>query len=293
MPLLGKQQQAVLQGNHRMTIFQSEYPRVRVHTYVSPPDGWLVNTQVVEGPKSLVIFDGQLLNTHAAEVADYVGHLEKPVERIVVSHGHPDDWAGLEVLAQRFPSAPISALPGVAEQIRAYGAIALAGLRSIYGDRIAARPTIPNETLTLGNQTIAGVSFEFRELRDVESDLQLLALMPDQRVMFAFDLIFPAEDHLFTLAGHFDHWISTLDDLKETDGYNKILMGHDVPTDQPGVEGTIAYLRKAKECYAAANDGKSYAEALKAAFPNRLQPGWVDFSGQMLFRTPRPLGART
>jgi hypothetical protein len=50
---------------------------------------------------------------------------------------------------------------------------------------------------------------------------------------------------------------------------------------------TIAYVRKARECYAAASDGKSYAEALKAAFPDRLQPGWVDFSGRVLFSTPR------
>ncbi len=32
-----------------------------------------------------------------------------------------------------------------------------------------------------------------------------------------------------------------------------------------------------------ASDGTSYAQALKAAFPDRLQPGWVDFSGLVLF----------
>ena len=50
---------------------------------------------------------------------------------------------------------------------------------------------------------------------------------------------------------------------------------------------TIAYLRTAKECYVTASDGNAYAAALKAAFPDRSQPGWVDFSGLVLFSTPR------
>ena len=36
-----------------------------------------------------------------------------------------------------------------------------------------------------------------------------------------------------------------------------------------------------------AASGTSYAQALKAAFPDRLQPGWADFSGLVLFSTPR------
>ena len=33
---------------------------VTIHTYTSPPEGWLVNTHILEGPTKLVIFDGQL-----------------------------------------------------------------------------------------------------------------------------------------------------------------------------------------------------------------------------------------
>jgi glyoxylase-like metal-dependent hydrolase (beta-lactamase superfamily II) len=86
-------------GDMKGTVVVSAYPNVRIHTYVSPPDGFLVNTHIVEGEASLVIFDGQLLNAYAAEVAAYASRLGKPVEQIIVSHGHPDHWAGLEVLA--------------------------------------------------------------------------------------------------------------------------------------------------------------------------------------------------
>lgn len=269
------------------TVVVSNYTNVQIHTYVSPPDGFLVTTHIVEGPEKLVLFDGQLLKAYAAEVAAYTSHLGKPVERIIVSHSHPDHWAGLEVLAARFPTASIVALPGVAEQIRTGGETMLAGLRLAFADKVTDHPTIPTGTLTVGEQTIAGVHFEFRELLDVESDVQLLALMPDQKVMLAFDLIFASRDHAFTVAGHFDHWVSILDDLKGIEGYDTILIGHDLLTDRPGFDATIAYLRKARECYAEAPDGTSYADALKAAFPDRLQSGWVDFSGRVLFSTPR------
>jgi glyoxylase-like metal-dependent hydrolase (beta-lactamase superfamily II) len=99
-------------GDMKGMVVVSDYPNVRIHTYVSPPDGFLVNTHMVEGEAALVIFDGQLLNAYAAEVAAYASRLGKPVEQIIVSHGHPDHWAGLEVLAARFPTASIVALAG-------------------------------------------------------------------------------------------------------------------------------------------------------------------------------------
>ena len=269
------------------TVVVRDYPTVRIHTYVSPPDGILVNTQIIEGLEKLVLFDGQLLNTYAAEVAAYASRLGKPVEQIIVSHAHPDHWAGLEVLAAHFPSASIAALPAVIEHIRAGGETTLAAFRRAFGDLVAAHPTIPTSPLTLGRHTLAGVPFEFRELVDIESEVQLLALLPEQQVLLAFDLVFAPRDHAFTVAPPFDHWLSVLDTLKGIEGYDTILIGHDLPTDPSASEATMAYVRTARKCYATANDGASYAQALKAAFPERLQPGWVDFSGRVLFNKPR------
>jgi hypothetical protein len=112
--------------------------------------------------------------------------------------------------------------------------------------------------------------------------------MPDQKAMLAFDLVFAPRNHVFTVVPHFDHWISILDNLKRIEGCDNIFIGHGLPTDRSAYDATIAYLSTAKDCYAAASDGTSYADCLKAAFPDRSQPGWVDFSGRLLFSTPRP-----
>ena len=271
--------------NGTITITRGD--KVTVHTYTSPPEGWLVNTHILEGPTKLVIFDGQLMKACADEAAAYARQLDKPVERIILSHPHPDHWSGFEVLTARFPQAEVHALPAVTEVVRAAGEIMLGKLQPSYGDKIATRVTVPSGAISAGLQTFDGARLEFREYSHGESDVQLVALLPEQQVMLAFDLVFAPRDHAFTLAGHFDNWVTILESLKAMPGYDTIVIGHDTPTDPSAFDATIVYLNRAKEIHAASKDGQSYASALKAAFPDRAQPGWVDFSGMMLYGAQR------
>jgi glyoxylase-like metal-dependent hydrolase (beta-lactamase superfamily II) len=265
------------------TITVTHGGKVTIHTYTSPPDGWLVNTHILEGPTKLAIFDGQLMTAYAEEVAAYASRLGKPVDRIILSHGHPDHWSGLEVLAPRFPQAEVHALPGVTEFLRDFGEFALGKFQENLGDKVATRVTVPSCAISVGTQTFDGAPLEFREYLDAESNVQLVALLPEQQVMFAFDLVFAPRDYAFTLVPNFDNWVTILESLKATRGYETIVIGHDTPTDRSAFDATIAYLERAKEIHAASKDGQSYASALKAAFPDRAQPGWVDFSGMMLY----------
>src|SRR6266851_1594625 len=50
-------------------ILVSRFGPVKIHSYLSPADGFHVNTQMIEGPTAVVIFDGQLLLPYADEVA--------------------------------------------------------------------------------------------------------------------------------------------------------------------------------------------------------------------------------
>src|SRR5271154_4533592 len=102
-------------------ILVSQFGSVKIHSYLSPADGLQVNTQMIEGPTAVVIFDGQLLLPYADEVASYVQTLGKPVDRIILSHAHTDHWSGLQVLTERFPDARVFALDGIADQLHARG----------------------------------------------------------------------------------------------------------------------------------------------------------------------------
>src|SRR3984885_15533566 len=94
-------------------ILVSQFGPIKIHSYLSPLDGFHVTTQMIEGPTAVVIFDGQLLLPYAGEVASYAQALGKPVDRIILSHAHTDHWSGLQVLTERFPGAGVFALAGV------------------------------------------------------------------------------------------------------------------------------------------------------------------------------------
>jgi glyoxylase-like metal-dependent hydrolase (beta-lactamase superfamily II) len=267
-------------------ILVSEFGPVKIHSYLSPADGLRVNTQVVEGPNAVVIFDGQLLLPYADEVASYVQTLGKPIDRIILSHAHTDHWGGLQVLTERFPDARVFALDGIADQVRARGPARLDGLRRTYGDKVATKVTVPTETITEGPQRIDGVTYDFKRFVDGESDLQLAALLPDQKVLMAFDLVFSPKQHAFTGANHFDHWMIVLESLKALQGYDTIIIGHDTPVGRSAIDSTMTYVKRAKEIHAASADAKTYSENLKAAFPDLQQAGFVDLSASYLYIAP-------
>jgi glyoxylase-like metal-dependent hydrolase (beta-lactamase superfamily II) len=266
----------------------SDRAGIRIHSYGAPTDGWLVNSHIVEGPMRLILFDGQLISAYAEEVAGYAAGLGKPVDRIIISHGHPDHWAGLEALVRHFPQVPIHALAGVAETIRHAGPTMIAGLQRLLGDRVASTVTLPTHVLEPGPTVIDGIAFDFREVTDAESDRQLVASLPEQRAILAFDLVFSARDHLFTTLPHFDDWIGLLEALKAQQGYDLLLVGHGAPVDFGAIDATIAYLRRAAEIHSRSVSGADYAAALKTAFPERAQCAWADFSGRRLFASPQP-----
>ena len=268
-------------------ILVNQFGPVKIHSYLSPADGLQVNTQMIEGPNAVVIFDGQLLLPYADEVASYVQMLGKPVDRIILSHAHTDHWGGLQVLTERFPDARVFALDGIADQVRARGAARLDGLRRTYGDKAAAKVTVPTETITEGPQLIDGVTYDFKRFVDAESDSQLAALLPEQKVLMAFDLVFSPHQHAFTGANHFDHWMFVLESLKVLEGYDVITIGHDRPVDRSAIDSTMTYVKRAKAIHSVSADAKTYSESLKAAFPDRRLASVVDFSAKLLYAARR------
>jgi glyoxylase-like metal-dependent hydrolase (beta-lactamase superfamily II) len=268
-------------------ILVSQFGPVKIHSYLSPANGLQVNTQMIEGPTAVVIFDGQLLLPYADEVASYVQTLGKPVDRIILSHAHTDHWGGLQVLTERFPDVRVFALDGVADQIRAGGPARLDRLRRNYGDRAAVKVTVPTETITEGLQRIDGVTYDFKRFVDAESDLQLAALLPEQKVLMALDLVFSPKQHAFTGGNHFDQWIIILETLKALQGYDTIIIGHDTPVDRSAIDSTITYVKRAKAIRSVSADAKTYSESLKAAFPDLQLAGFVDLSASYLYPAPQ------
>src|SRR5215208_5655076 len=61
-----------------------------------------VNAYVVEGTEGLVVVDGMLTVSDARAVRRQIEALRKPVLGAIVTHAHPDHYAGLEEILRGF-----------------------------------------------------------------------------------------------------------------------------------------------------------------------------------------------
>jgi glyoxylase-like metal-dependent hydrolase (beta-lactamase superfamily II) len=89
---------------------------VRVHSYMAPDSSINVTTQLIETPARVIAVDAQLNIADADEVVAYAAGIDKPLDRLIITHEHPDHFQG----ASRF-KVPIHALPIVRDQMAARG----------------------------------------------------------------------------------------------------------------------------------------------------------------------------
>ena len=153
--------------------------------------------------------------------------LGKPIDRIILSHAHTDHWGGLQVLTERFLDARVFALDGIADQVRARGAARLDGLRRTYGDKAATKVSVPTETITEGPQLIDGVTYDFKRFVDAEFGFAARCSAARAKSVDGVRSGVFTNQHVFTGANHFDHWMIVLELLKAFQGYDMIIIGHD------------------------------------------------------------------
>ena len=152
---------------------------VRIHTFVSSFDGNNIAnaTHIVESKNKLVLIDGQFLAPYARKFREYADSLGKPIERLYLSHRHPDHWK-----LGTFAPESIVVPEGIAEP---------------------------------GEETIDGISYLFDRITETEIDYHLTIRLPELGVHFAQDLIYSGT-HLY-LTSDMQHWIRVLSQMLQED----------------------------------------------------------------------------
>ena len=81
---------------------------VTIHTLTSPVDFFANTTYLIETEHSLVAVDTQFLLPMAADMRAYADELGKPIDRMFITHEHPDHFLGGEAFADVPKSACFS-----------------------------------------------------------------------------------------------------------------------------------------------------------------------------------------
>jgi glyoxylase-like metal-dependent hydrolase (beta-lactamase superfamily II) len=254
---------------------------VRIHTFISSyEDDNIANaTHIVESKNVLVLIDGQFLTPYAKQFREYADSLEKPIERIYLSHRHPDHWFGLGAAFSDCADV-MYALPETIDFIRENGEQSRQDHAAKMGDNLPDQIVVPENVAKPGIEVIDGIDYVFERVIDTEIDFLLTIRLPQLGVHIVQDLIYSGT-HLY-LTNDIEHWISILENmLTSTD--ELFLPGHGLPADKNEVARNVEYLAAANQAIANGLKDDDFKNFLIQRYPERKCPGIFDIYIPRLF----------
>lgn len=262
------------------TVTTNTFSNFSIHTYTSPELGGLVNSQIIETSNHLVLVDTQYLLPFAAELKDYLSDLKKPVERIIISHSHPDHWFGNEC----FKDQKIFALQEVRSILEQAGDAMIENYQFMNekDSLVPTAKTLPNFTLDEGLFTLDGVEFSVVKFTDSEDGIIAGIEIPKENILIAQDLVYDFT-HAFTaeLASAENKWIEVLKNV-QAKNYSLILGGHGTPSEGDILTPAIAYLQDATTAIQKALKEGNNKESKTQIYSGIMLEKYPEFKAQIL-----------
>jgi glyoxylase-like metal-dependent hydrolase (beta-lactamase superfamily II) len=201
-----------------------------------------VNSYVVEGANGVVIVDGMLTLSDARSVRRVVDDLGKPVLAGIVTHAHPDHYAGfVEVL--RGLDVPIHATAAVRQTIERDDAVKNAIVGPMMGDEWPKSRLFPAQDVKSGSELrLAELTFEVHDVGPAESPADALWKL-EERSLFVGDLVYSGM-HAYLADGYANEWLACLNTLSRSIAPDATLyVGHGVPGDSSLIADQQRYVR--------------------------------------------------
>jgi len=261
---------------------------LRIHSFVAAfTENNIANaTHIIESKSKLVLIDGQFLASYARQFREYanrlVKDLGKPIERLYLSHRHPDHWYGL---GTAFEDVPVYALPETIQFIKDNGEASREDHLEAMGDEAPGKVVIPGHAVRLDEKNSAAeepiddVRYVFGRVTDTEIDFHLTISLPDVGVYIAQDLIYsgthlylPSAPTVQDATKKMAHWIQVLGELLKLD-CELFLPGHGFPADKTEVAKNIEYLAAAKQAIDSGLTKYDFKSFLLQRYPERKCAG--------------------
>ena len=185
-----------------------------IHRFPEQHESAFVNSYLVEGNTGVVAVDGQLTVSAAREVRAALDQLRKPLHAALVTHSHPDHYAGMAEIVAGY-DVPIIAPQGVIDTIASDDATKEQIVGPMFGDDWPPNRVFPDTPVRDGESvTFDDLQFTVIDLGPSESPHDSpWVLGEDAKTVFLGDQIYDHK-HCYLADGFYGEWLANIERLR-------------------------------------------------------------------------------
>jgi glyoxylase-like metal-dependent hydrolase (beta-lactamase superfamily II) len=201
-----------------------------IHRFPVSDEGAFVNAYLVETESGVVAVDSLLTVSESRALRAGVEALDKPLLAVLLTHSHPDHYAGLAELVAG-ENVPIIAPQGVIDVIVRDDPLKDQILGPMFGDEWPATRTFPNTPIADGESlTFDDAVFTVIDLGPSESPHDSPWILgTDEQIVFLGDQVY-GRKHCFLADGFYEQWLENIETLRGRFGSDTVfLIGHGGP----------------------------------------------------------------
>jgi glyoxylase-like metal-dependent hydrolase (beta-lactamase superfamily II) len=186
-----------------------------IHRFPANQEGAFVNAYLVETKSGVIAVDGLLSVSAAREMRTALDRIGKPLQAALVTHSHPDHYAGLGEIVAGY-DVPIVAPLGVINTIERDGPVKDEIVGPMFGEEWPSSRIFPNTPIRDGERvTFGGVQFTVIDLGPSESPHDSPWILgAEARTVFLGDQIYDHR-HCFLADGFYAEWLQNIATLRE------------------------------------------------------------------------------
>jgi glyoxylase-like metal-dependent hydrolase (beta-lactamase superfamily II) len=186
-----------------------------VHRFPVAQEGAFVNAYLVETAAGVVAVDSLLAVSDSHAMRHALEGLGKPLQAVLLTHSHPDHYAGLAQLVAE-DDVPIIAPQGVIDTVARDDAAKDAIVGPMFGEEWPSRRIFPNTPIRDGESvTFDGIRFTVIDLGPSESPHDSPWILgTDAQTVFLGDQIYDHK-HCYLADGFHREWLANIATLRE------------------------------------------------------------------------------
>ncbi len=214
-----------------------------VHTYSSSPEGFIVNSFLIETDNGVVVVDTQFLVTPAKVLRQKVIDIGKPLVGVIITHPHPDHYNGTAILLDGLDSVPIYATQATYDGVKETETPKREFWTPMYKDEYPMSTLLPTNIVKSGESLlIDGVNLVIDDLGAGEASDITVIYLPEDHQLIASDLVY-YRVHPWLMEGRSQQWLEQLDLVRER--YKDVVQvfnGHGEDSTLQGLDEQMDYI---------------------------------------------------